>query len=66
MAVKTAVVKRRASGERTMQLHWEPHPIAMLFPPMTAEERDELKKDMVGRVNRGLGPLEHPILLYEQ
>jgi hypothetical protein len=33
---------------------------------MTAEERAELKTDMVARVGRGLDPLEHPILLYEQ
>jgi hypothetical protein len=49
-----------------MKTHWQPHPIADLFPSMTPEEKAELKKDMIQRVENGLDPLEHAILLYEQ
>lgn len=47
------------------QTHWEPHPMALLFPPKTPEEQEELKVNMVERVQHGLDPLEHPLLLYE-
>ena len=47
----------------TEKTHWPPHPIAELFPRMTAEEREELKRDMQDRVERDVDPLEHPILL---
>src|SRR5882724_11642001 len=48
----------------TMKTHWAIHPLVLLFPPMTAEERATLKKDMLDRVARGLEPLETPILLW--
>jgi hypothetical protein len=49
----------------SMKTHWPVHPIALLFPPKTPEERAEMKEDMLERVARGLDPLESPILLYE-
>lgn len=49
-----------------MRLHWPPHPIAQLFPPMTEMERRDLKKDMVDRLNRGLDALEHALLIYKK
>jgi hypothetical protein len=45
--------------------HWEPHPLAELFPAMTPDEKTALRDDMLERQARGLDPLEHPILLYE-
>jgi hypothetical protein len=48
-----------------MKTHWEVHPIALLFPPKTTEERAELKQDMQERVGSGMDPLESAILLYE-
>lgn len=45
--------------------HWQYHPLCLLFPSMTAEERADLKQDMIQRANQGLDPLEHSILLYE-
>jgi hypothetical protein len=44
---------------------YEPHPIALLFPEMTAEEYADLKQDMLERKAKGLPPLEHSILLYQ-
>jgi hypothetical protein len=44
---------------------YQPHPIAMLFPAMTKDEFDDLKRDMQNRSDNGLPPLEHPILLYQ-
>jgi hypothetical protein len=44
---------------------WKYHPLCLLFPLMTAEERNELKKDMIQRVNQGLDALEHSLLLYD-
>lgn len=43
----------------------EPHPIALLFPEMTAEEEAALEEDMRERIAHGVPPLEHPILIYE-
>jgi len=45
--------------------HWEPHPIAELFPEMSPQEKSLLRDDLLERQARGLDPLEHPILLYE-
>lgn len=45
--------------------NWKYHPLCLLFSIMTAEERAELKKDMLQRASRGLDPLEHPILLID-
>jgi hypothetical protein len=45
--------------------HWEPHPMALLFPPKTPEEQEELKANMVERCQHGLDSLEHSLLLYE-
>jgi hypothetical protein len=51
--------------KKKMKPNWKYHPLCLLFPRMTAEEKAELKKDMIQRVERGLPPLEHSILLYE-
>jgi hypothetical protein len=48
-----------------MELQWQPHPIAELFPKMTPEQETALKQDMMQRALNGLDPLEQPILLYE-
>ena len=46
--------------------HWPSHPIADLFPRMSPEERDDLKRDMIERVEQNIDPLEHSILLYDK
>ena len=57
----------KGSGKEAVaanEAYWPAHPLAELFPRMTAEERADLKKDIKERVERGLDPLEHPIILY--
>ena len=45
---------------------YEPHPIALLFPEMTPDEYADLKQDMLERKAKGLPPLEHSLLLYQE
>ena len=49
--------------QEPQKTHYLPHPMALLFPPKPNEEREELKVNMIERVNKGLDPLESPILL---
>jgi hypothetical protein len=70
--MKTVSMKRRktmkknATQKTTMEkTHWPVHPLALLFSTKTPEERAELKKDMVDRANRGIEPLETPVLLWD-
>lgn len=45
------------------EVRYEPHDLSLRLPDQTPEERQALKSNMVGRVQRGLLPLEFPILL---
>ena len=49
----------------TMVVAYEIHAWSLRLPPQTTEERQALKSNMVGRVQRGLLPLEFPILLVD-
>ena len=42
---------------------YELHPMCLLFPKLKPEERAQRKENMVQRQQKGLSPLEHPILL---
>ena len=54
----------KGGEEMDSSSYWPTHPVAELFPRLTPEERAELKKDMQDRVDRGLEPLESPIILH--
>ena len=47
------------------EVRYEPHVLSLRLPDQTPEERQALKNNMVGRVQRGLLPLEFPILLVD-
>ena len=47
------------------EVRYEPHDLSLRLPNQTPEERQALKNNMVGRVQRGLLPLEFPILLVD-
>lgn len=47
------------------EVRYEPHELSIRLPIQTPEERQALKSNMVGRVQRGLPPLEFPILLVD-
>lgn len=47
------------------EVRYEPHVLSLRLPDQTPDERQALKSNMVGRVQRGLLPLEFPILLVD-
>lgn len=47
------------------EVRYEPHELSIRLPNQTPEERQALKSNMAGRVQRGLPPLEFPILLVD-
>ena len=47
------------------EVRYEPHVLSLRLPDQTPVERQALKNNMVGRVQRGLLPLEFPILLVD-
>jgi hypothetical protein len=64
--MKTVSTKgRKTMTQNAHKTHWPVHPIALLFPTKTAEERGEMRKDMLDRASRGIDPLETPILLWD-
>jgi hypothetical protein len=65
MKTKTEKTKTTTAKTTTQKTHWPVHPLALLFPTKTPEERVELKKDMVDRANRGIDPLEVPVLRWD-
>lgn len=60
-SVPNAFVK----GDAINEVRYEPHELSIRLPDQTPEERQALKSNMVGRVKRGLPPLEFPILLVD-
>lgn len=63
---KKKAVASKSNVAPEQKTHWPVHPIALLFPRKSPEERAELKKDMRERVEKGLDALEVPLLLYEE
>ena len=57
--------QRFLKGDAMNEVRYEPHVLSLRLPDQTPDERQALKSNMVGRVQRGLLPLEFPILLVD-